>query len=57
MLQVSKIDTLVNGDPLLVEIGKLYNKAVKEFVVVHTMEDRVAPGGDAEPEYSDDIPI
>jgi len=57
MLQVSKIDTLVNGDPLLVEIGKLYNKAVKEFVVVHTMEDQVAPGGDAEPEYGDDIPI
>ncbi len=62
MLQVQKVDTLKNGDPLLPTLIKMFVKAQEEFVVVHREEpvddQRDADGSDADgSDYGPETPV
>ncbi len=49
MLQVQKIDTLKNGDPLLPVLIKMFKKVQEEFVVVHKEDPVESDSNDSTP--------
>lgn len=58
ILQVAKIETITNDDPLLRVLGNLFKEVEKEFIVVHRSEAVVTDDPKGSPsEYTDETPI